>query len=146
MESPYWWPLVKNLAEFLPGYEDETGRRVFQDILIYAGTMLNSKTFPCIEILWISEKEVKRNCGCVHLQLDICLQNNDAEPAKAYEKMHRLQSACMQALSKWEAKAKRDLGIAMFVRISGMASDSGLQRPVCQSRIMIEIEWRVSTI
>lgn len=146
MENSYWWPLAKSLAQFLQEYKDENDMLLFGELLIYAGSMLNAKTYPCIEIIWDKEREVKRNCGLVNLWIEICLQNNSDKPAEAYERMHRWQAALLQALPHWETEAKRDLGIAMAVHISGMASAGDLQRPVCQSRMMIEIEWRVSKL
>ncbi len=150
MNKLNWWPLANSLVEFLKNHKDELGAPSFEGVFIYAGTKITGKVYPCIEITFDAESNPTGKRGLVNLWVDVCLKNNNSNPSEAYELMFKYQTEIMNLIFNyddgWPAAIKKDLGIATDIKISNVISDGDSQRPVCQCRMVLEIDWRGKTI
>lgn len=144
MNKLNWWPLANSLVEFLKQQKDSLGAPVFDGVGIYAGTRATGKGYPCIEVTFDSENDAAGDRALTTLWVDILLKSNSSTPSDAYELLFKYQTEFMNLLPLWIKWAKKEIGIAAIVKVPSVMSDGDVQRPVCQSRIILEIEWRNS--
>lgn len=145
MNKIYWWPLAKNLVDTIKKHKDQLGTFLFKDIEVYGGSKLNGKKYPCIEVTYDRESNVKIHRpiqGNVTLWVDINIKNNNANPSEAYEIMYHWQTEIIDCLTNWQNEIRTELGIAAKVEVEDIISDGDVQRPVCACRLAIYIEWR----
>jgi hypothetical protein len=147
-EQLYWWPILDNLVQFINTKTDDEGNLIF--VLeggVYAGTKGTGKTYPCIEVTWDGETgiSIKRPThGVVILWADICIQNSDEDPAAPYAEIHKWQTAIIKLLKEWPRVLNEMLNIGPKVEVTHVLSDGDIQRPTCVSRLIINIDWRIT--
>lgn len=133
----YWWPIIKNLCEFLRAQPEMDG------ITIIAGGT-DEHIYPRLEILWDEEDGIephKQNKGNISLWVDGWVENDNNEET-AYSLLYQVQRGFFDVVQRWPAYLVDQLGIAVKLEIKRTVSDGGTSRPVAGSRTILKIEWR----
>lgn len=147
MKRIYWQPLAKHLVQTMRNHKDSAGEDIFKGIEVYTGSKLTGIKYPCIEITWDRETNIKIHRplqGNVILWVDINIKNNSPDPSEGYEILYQWQTKALDCIASWQKEIYAELGIAAKVEIVDIISDGDTQRPVCASRLVVNIEWRNS--
>lgn len=151
-----WFPIAKNLKEFLTTYKKPDGTGIYDDLLaletdieqveITVGTMETARTsYPSLEILFDNEElgaiHTNSNKTVVNLWLDCYVQDTNFEnnPELIYEKLFMFLNSTINSLEAWRWHLQNTLKIQPRIAINGALSDGDTQRPYANCRILLEI-------
>ena len=148
-----WLPLAQSLKDFLLTYTKPNGEKIFSGLTDYAnlnvviGSFNTARSYPCIEILLGSEEKesitTSSKKGKVFFWLDLWVDGAlEDRPDYAYEQAYVATNDLANSLKHWLEIMMNDLKLGCNVVLKEVLSDGDSQRPLYQTRIVLEIDWR----
>lgn len=139
-----WLYFLKNLRDYLQEKEE------LKEINVYVGSSKKHNKYPYIELVRGSiaavENRDRVTGGTFEFYIDFWARNDNAEQEAGYEKLRAMEEATEPAVYEWFRKLAATKNLATIAEITDIVSDVDEFRPLCASRFVIRIKYKMRGI